>query len=262
MFYTITETARNILASGFIPTLFTGMFATSSLLTMAKNNAAKHKIERKGYIVNPDRRSITEKTISFVKDYFFLLVPFYNIKKSFKILLTKDEDYANERQALYLARERLVERKPKKPAEVTQAQENVQTQENTQTQGTAQTNTQTRTVTNTTNNTQTRVVTNASANTQTRNTAMQGSVRQQQPNANVGPFDGLSLEQLVDLKKHYERVYNNLAKKYVRKETEGASDLELTKIAKDGLEYKRLYNLINARIDELNNLLQGPQRRL
>ena len=79
----ITSTLSTLVASGVITKVCAGLFGNSAILTAAKNNAAKHKVERQGYRVHPDRRSLTERTISFIKDYFFLIVPGYNLYKSF-----------------------------------------------------------------------------------------------------------------------------------------------------------------------------------
>ena len=83
------------------------MFLLSTGIVATKNVAADSKIERQGYKVNPDNRSIFESGISFIKDYFFLIVPIYNIIKAFKIFLSNDTEYANKRFEILQDRERI-----------------------------------------------------------------------------------------------------------------------------------------------------------
>ena len=51
-----------------------------------KNNMAKNIIERSGYEITAEDRSVSEVLSSFVKDYFYILVPGYNLyKDSYKL---------------------------------------------------------------------------------------------------------------------------------------------------------------------------------
>ncbi len=93
------------------------MFAGSTAVTVGKDIAAKHKIERMGFKVNPDNRSILEIASSFIKDYFFLLIPVVNVVKAIKKFIKNDTEYANERLQKLEERERIssaVKEEPKK----------------------------------------------------------------------------------------------------------------------------------------------------
>ena len=85
-----------------------GLTCVSTLIVNIKNNAANNKIERSGYTIISDPRSFSEKAISFIKDYTYLLVPILNIYRAGRLFLKPDVKYAKERQALLEERERIV----------------------------------------------------------------------------------------------------------------------------------------------------------
>ena len=83
------------------------LFLSSCGFTAIKNINADAKIERNGYKISEDNRSPLEIAISFIKDYFFLIIPFYNIFKSVKLLFSNDTEYASKRFADLQDRERI-----------------------------------------------------------------------------------------------------------------------------------------------------------
>ena len=87
-------------------------FGISTLVKIAKDNGAKSYIERNDDVrVKSDERSFSEITFDFLKDYFYLLVPGYNIFKSFQILRIKESEYALYRKSILADRERLEKKK-------------------------------------------------------------------------------------------------------------------------------------------------------
>lgn len=85
------------------------MFLSSVSMVAVKNIAAHNYIERQGFIIKEDTRSGAEQAISFIKDYTYLLVPVYNVIKSFGKFIKKGSDYASDRLDLLKERERIVE---------------------------------------------------------------------------------------------------------------------------------------------------------
>ena len=90
------------------------MFAASGLTLCFKNDVANNIIKRKGFEITKDPRSTSEKVSSAFKDYFYLLVPFYNVYKTFKLITTNDNTYASARESLLKERNRLVKKEDKK----------------------------------------------------------------------------------------------------------------------------------------------------
>lgn len=83
-------------------------FGISTLVKIAKDHGAKSYIERNEKVkVKSDKRSFSEKAFDFLKDYFYLLVPGYNIFKSFQILRIRESEYALYRKSILADRERL-----------------------------------------------------------------------------------------------------------------------------------------------------------
>lgn len=78
-------------------TLLFWTFPISTVLHVVKNNAADNSIKRSGLIITSDERSISEQVISFLKEYAYLVVPVYNVVKSFKKFIKSDSEYAKER---------------------------------------------------------------------------------------------------------------------------------------------------------------------
>lgn len=80
-----------------------------------KNNMAKNIIERSGYEITAEDRSVSEVVSSFVKDYFYILVPGYNLYRAFKLFIKEDKEYASQRRSKLDYYERI---KPIKKPEV------------------------------------------------------------------------------------------------------------------------------------------------
>lgn len=64
-----------------------------------KNRLADNAIRRNREYITPDNRSISEKVSSFVKDYFYTIVPGYNIVRAVKLFLKNDKEYTLERRS-------------------------------------------------------------------------------------------------------------------------------------------------------------------
>ena len=89
-------------------------FGISTCIRIAKDYGARSYIERKkGKKIIADPRSISEVAFDFVKDYFYLLVPGINIYKTFNIIKTKENDYADKIFNTLTERERLVDKELK-----------------------------------------------------------------------------------------------------------------------------------------------------
>jgi len=88
--------------------MFFGSVATLAL----KNNAADNIIQRKGKIITDDNRSLSEKFMSFLGDYTYLFIPFYNAYKTIKLI--RNKNYVNDREALLNERERIKDKPVKK----------------------------------------------------------------------------------------------------------------------------------------------------
>lgn len=76
--------------------LCTIMFLTSGALEGLKEYTFRKRLERDGYEIN-DNRSITEKVISYIKEYFHVLIPVYNVFKSGKKLFSDEDAYYTNR---------------------------------------------------------------------------------------------------------------------------------------------------------------------
>jgi len=85
-----------------------GFFGASTFIKLAKDYGAKKNIERKGLHVISDPRSFVERTFSFVNDYFYLLIPGYNIYKTFQLIRINGNEYAGYREAILEDRERII----------------------------------------------------------------------------------------------------------------------------------------------------------
>lgn len=79
----------------------------SAGVQLFKNNMANAAIKRKGYNISSDNRSKSEILSSFIKDYFYILVPGVNIYKAFKLFMKDDNSYALERKSKLEKYERL-----------------------------------------------------------------------------------------------------------------------------------------------------------
>ncbi len=78
-----------------------GLFLVSALEEGVKQYTFRKRLEREGLEIS-DNRSVPETTISFIKDYAYLLVPGYNIYKSSKELFgNEDTYYTNKLSSLY-----------------------------------------------------------------------------------------------------------------------------------------------------------------
>lgn len=60
------------------------MFFGSVIEEVAKNYIANKEIRNKGYNILEDDRDYLKKGIDFIKDYIYLIVPFYNIYRGTK----------------------------------------------------------------------------------------------------------------------------------------------------------------------------------
>ena len=239
----ITTFLTGLVASGVVTKVCTGLFGASTIITAAKNNGAKHRIERSGLIVTPDNRSASEKVISFIKDYFYLIVPGYNIYKSMKKFFTKESVYAAERLELYKDRDRIIDPKEKtveKPAKVETLEKELE-EEVVETKSTPAPKV-------------------AKKHTSTVKTE---EAERTAPVTTVEPFAGLTIEQLEDLKNHYKRIDSGLRKKYTRLEASGASIEDLNKVALDTIENKKLFEMVDSRLQilKLGSML-GTSRKM
>lgn len=99
-----------------IGTILFSTTAISTILHLVKNNAADNGIRRSGKIISKDNRSLSEKLISFLKDYAYLAVPGLNLVKSFKKFISDDITYRNERLAKLSEYERIQDKKVETPA--------------------------------------------------------------------------------------------------------------------------------------------------
>lgn len=61
-----------------------------------KEYTFRKRLEREGYEIN-DNRTTTEKVLSFIRNYAYLLVPGYNIYKAGKKLFSEEDVYYNKR---------------------------------------------------------------------------------------------------------------------------------------------------------------------
>ncbi len=77
-------------------------FILFSLITSGiqiyKNCQAKKIIEKEGYLILEDHRDDTTKYLSFIKDYFYILIPFYNLYRGLKLVLISNKEYAKIRR--------------------------------------------------------------------------------------------------------------------------------------------------------------------
>lgn len=92
-----------------------GMFALSTSIKLTMDIVANKKIEKMGYNINPDNRNIFLQICSFIHDYGYLLIPFYNLINSASLLLDSNILYAKNRLALLKDRNRLTENEKDKP---------------------------------------------------------------------------------------------------------------------------------------------------
>ena len=189
------------------------MLVVSAIMKSTKNSGAKHKIERQGFVVTKDKRSVSERTISFIKDNFYLLIPGYNLIKSFRMFVTNDVTYAEDRKKVYIDREMLVEKKKKeekkdlpKAKVPSKKEETVKTTEKADVKKTEKA---------------------------------------------INPFEGLTLEQLKDLEEHYIRIDEGLRKQYERKVSAHASVEDINKTVRETKANAKLFYLVQDRIKAL-----------
>ncbi|MGM9877774.1 MAG: hypothetical protein ACI33S_03900 [Bacilli bacterium] len=71
----------------------------SAGLHLFKNNIAKNIIERDGFVITKDNRSLSEKISTIIKNYAYVIVPVYNLIKSVKLFIKNDKVYASERKS-------------------------------------------------------------------------------------------------------------------------------------------------------------------
>lgn len=89
-------------------------------IQLFKNNMADNYIRRNGYNITEDNRTSTEKISSFIKDYIYILVPFYNYYKAYQLFTLDDRQYINKRKNKLDIYERLkvIENEEEKKKEV------------------------------------------------------------------------------------------------------------------------------------------------
>lgn len=85
------------------------MFGVSVTASLLNNYSLKNRLKRVGYVVNGSKLSLIERITYFIQDYAYLIVPWYNIKKSlFKNLFKKGIlEYENERKNKFKERRML-----------------------------------------------------------------------------------------------------------------------------------------------------------
>ncbi|MDD6271907.1 MAG: hypothetical protein PUA90_00095 [bacterium] len=71
----------------------------STGLHLFKNNIAKNIIERDGFVITKDNRSLSEKISTIIKNYAYVIVPVYNLVKSVRLFIKNDKVYASERRS-------------------------------------------------------------------------------------------------------------------------------------------------------------------
>ena len=67
-------------------TLMTWSYIVSISEELIKNYIANDKIKKQGYDIVDGDRNVFEKTIDFIKDYFYIAIPFYNAYRGSKEL--------------------------------------------------------------------------------------------------------------------------------------------------------------------------------
>ena len=100
--------------------------AISAIVQFLNNQAAKDTIRRNGLDIDYDNTTGIEKFNYFLSDYFFLLLPVYNLYKSIikNRVITKPHEYAAKRLSVYQNRNMIVNKKEEpKVVEVTPVKE-------------------------------------------------------------------------------------------------------------------------------------------
>lgn len=94
------------------------MFFGSVIEEVAKNYIANKEIRNKGYNILEDDRDYLKKGIDFIKDYIYLIVPFYNIYRGTKELTVDYKDFVYRKIEKLKGRNLLTTKKEEKKEEV------------------------------------------------------------------------------------------------------------------------------------------------
>ena len=102
-----------------IGTIYLGTVVLSAIVQGLNNKSASDTIKRQGFDIDNSKTTGTEKFNYFLTDYFFLLIPIYNLCKSIikNKIKTKPHEYAEIRKETFSNRGMLVSKAEKEARE-------------------------------------------------------------------------------------------------------------------------------------------------
>lgn len=100
---------------GFIFELYLCTVGISAGIKVLKDLVARNKIEDQGYTFKKSDREIQEVIYDFFKENAYVIVPFRNIKSSWKLIWGSNKKYAEQKLEKYKKDGRIVEPKKEEP---------------------------------------------------------------------------------------------------------------------------------------------------